>query len=43
MFIWSGRAPAVQGSFNGAAQYYLTYRDYLDILRECTSVGAAAR
>ena len=42
MFIWSGRAPAVQGSFTALRQYYLTYRDYLDILRECRSVGAAA-
>jgi len=42
MFIWSGRAPAVQGSFTSLRQYYLTYRDYQDILRECRSVGAAA-
>src|SRR5580698_8858880 len=41
MFIWSGRAPAVQGSFTALRQYYLTYRDYLDILRECRGVGAA--
>ncbi len=42
MFIWSGRAPAMRGSFTALRQYYLTYRDYLDILRECRSVGAAA-
>jgi putative ABC transport system permease protein len=42
MFLWSGRAPAVQGSFTALRQYYLTYRDYLDILRECRSVGAAS-
>ena len=42
MFIWSGRAPAMQGSFTALRQYYLTYRDYDDILRECPSVGAAA-
>jgi putative ABC transport system permease protein len=42
MFIWSGRAPAVQGSFTALRQYYLTYRDYEDILREAHSVGAAA-
>jgi putative ABC transport system permease protein len=42
MFIWSGRAPAMQGSFTALRQYYLTYRDYEDILRECPSVGAAA-
>jgi len=42
MFIWSGRAPAVQGSFTALRQYYLTYRDYEDILRDAHSVGAAA-
>jgi putative ABC transport system permease protein len=42
MFIWSGRAPVMQGSFTALRQYYLTYRDYQDILRESPSVGAAA-
>jgi len=42
MFIWSGRAPVMQGSFTALRQYYLTRRDYEDILRECRSVGAAA-
>jgi putative ABC transport system permease protein len=42
MFIWSGRAPALQGSFTALRQYYLTVRDYQDILRDCHSVGAAA-
>ena len=42
MFIWSSRAPVMQGSFTALRQYYLTYRDYEDILRECHSVGAAA-
>ncbi len=42
MFIWSGRAPVMQGSFTALRQYYLTYRDYQDVLRECPSVGAAA-
>jgi len=41
MFIWSGRAPVMQGSFTALRQYYLDYRDYEDILRECPSVGAA--
>jgi putative ABC transport system permease protein len=41
MFIWSGRAPVMQGSFTALRQYYLDYRDYQDILRECPSVGAA--
>jgi putative ABC transport system permease protein len=42
MFIWSGRAPAMEGSFTSLRQYYLTERDYNDILRECHSVGAVA-
>lgn len=42
MFIWSGRAPEMQGSFTALRQYYLTYRDYEDILRECPSVADAA-
>jgi putative ABC transport system permease protein len=31
MFIFPGRAPAVQGSMNSAQTYLLTYEDYLDI------------
>ena len=42
MFIFSGRAPVMQGSFTALRQYYLTYADYEDILRECHSVLAAA-
>jgi putative ABC transport system permease protein len=42
MFIWSGRAPAVSGSFTALRQYYLTDRDYRDILSDCPSVGLAA-
>jgi len=42
MFIWGGRAPAVEGSFNGMRQYYLTYQDFLDIRRDCTDVKAVA-
>src|ERR1700686_3112113 len=42
MFIWSGRTPVIEGSFTALRQYYLTYRDYADILRECPSVRAAA-
>jgi putative ABC transport system permease protein len=41
MFIWSSRAPVMQGSFTALRQYYLTYRDYEDILQECHSVGIA--
>ncbi|HEX3105578.1 MAG TPA: ABC transporter permease [Terriglobales bacterium] len=33
MFIFPGRAPAVQGSMNSAQTYLLTYNDYLDILK----------
>jgi putative ABC transport system permease protein len=42
MFIWSSRAPMVQGSFTALRQYYLTDRDYEDILQEAPSVGAVA-
>ena len=42
MFVWSGRAPVMQGSFTALRQYYLTYRDYEDIVRECPSVRTAA-
>ncbi len=34
MFIWGGRAPAVSGSFNSMRQYYLTDKDYTDILQD---------
>ena len=40
MFIWSGRAPAVGGSFTGLRQYYLTYKDYLDVSTEAPDVKA---
>jgi putative ABC transport system permease protein len=42
MFIWSGRAPAMEGSFTSLRQYYLTYQDYLDITHEAKSVALAA-
>jgi putative ABC transport system permease protein len=32
----------MQGSFTALRQYYLTFRDYQDITRECPSVQAAA-
>jgi putative ABC transport system permease protein len=41
MFIWSGRAPVMQGSFTALRQYYLNYRDYEDVLSSCPSVAAA--
>jgi putative ABC transport system permease protein len=40
VFVWSGRAPVMQGSFTALRQYYLTFRDYEDIQRECPSVRA---
>jgi putative ABC transport system permease protein len=40
MFIWSGRAPAVGGSFTGMRQYYLTYKDYVDVSTEAPDVRA---
>lgn len=42
MFIFSGRAPAVEGSFTGIRQYYLTYKDYLDIQASATDVKRCA-
>src|ERR1700690_639387 len=41
MFIWGGRAPAMNGSFTSMRQYYLTYKDYQDIVAECPDVRAA--
>src|SRR6266849_4540060 len=41
MFIFGGRAPTVGGSFSGLRQYYLTYKDYLDIKAACPDVRAA--
>jgi putative ABC transport system permease protein len=41
MFVWGGRAPMVSGSFTGLRQYYLTYKDYQDVLADCRSVKAA--
>lgn len=41
MFVWGGRAPAVSGSFTSMRQYYLTYKDYEDVLAECPDVKAA--
>src|ERR1700694_924227 len=41
MFIWGGRAPAMNGSFTSMRQYYLTYKDYRDVLAECPDVKAA--
>src|SRR5271167_562099 len=42
MFIFPGRAPAVQGSMNSARSYLLTYRDYVDIRTQAPHVGNAS-
>ena len=41
MFIWGGRAPAVNGSFTSMRPYYLSFRDYEDIVAECPDVHLA--
>jgi putative ABC transport system permease protein len=42
MFIWGGRAPAMNGSFTSLRQYYLTYKDYQDIKANCPDVNLVA-
>ncbi len=42
IMLWSGRVPAQSGSSTGQRQYYLTYRDYQDIVREAKHVRNAA-
>jgi putative ABC transport system permease protein len=39
MFIFNGRAPMLNGSFTSVQQYYLTDKDYHDVLTECRDVG----
>src|SRR5580704_2275630 len=39
LFIFGGRAPAMNGSFTSLRQYYLTYKDYQDVRDECPDVG----
>ena len=41
LFIFGGRAPTVNGSFTSLRQYYLTYKDYKDIMAQCPDVGTA--
>src|SRR5689334_13945769 len=38
MFLFPGRAPAMQDSFTSMRQYYLTDKDYLDIQKEAPHV-----
>ena len=42
MFIFGGRAPMLNGSFTSMQQYYLTDKDYRDIMAECPDVGRVA-
>ena len=42
IMIWSGRVAAAQGSGTGMRQYYLSYRDYQDVVRETKHVRNAA-
>jgi len=41
MFIFPGRAPAVQGNMNSARTYLLTYQDYQDIRHQAPHVRNA--
>ena len=41
MFIWGGRAPALNSSFTSMRQYYVTDRDYHDIVSQCPDVKTA--
>ena len=41
MFLFPGRAPAVNGAMNSARSYLLTYQDYLDIRTQAPHVGNA--
>ena len=42
MFIWGGRAPAMNGSFTSMRHYSLTYKDFEDIKANCPDVRAVA-
>src|SRR5947209_10235833 len=41
LFIWGGRAPSVQGNFTSMHWYFLTEKDYRDILTDATDVRDA--
>ncbi|SRR6266496_1113529 len=41
MFVWGGRAPAINGNFTSMRWYFLTYQDYLDINSACPDVKLA--
>ncbi len=42
MFIWGGKAPAMNGSFTSMRWYHLTDKDYQDILTDCPEIRAAS-
>src|SRR5437762_13703616 len=42
MFIWGGRAPVMNGSFTSLGGYFLNYRDFEDVVRDCPYVKLAA-
>ncbi len=42
MFIWGGKAPAMNGSFTSMRWYHLSDKDYQDILSDCPDVRAAS-
>lgn len=42
MFIWGGKAPAMNGSFTSMRWYFLTYKDYQDIVANCPDIRSAA-
>jgi len=41
MFLFPGRAPAVQGNMNSARTYLLTYQDYIDVRTQAPHVRNA--
>ena len=41
MFVWGGKAPAMNGSFTSMRSYYLTENDYQDVLTDCPNIRAA--
>jgi len=41
MFIWGGRVPAMNGSFTSMRSYFLTERDYRDIVANCPDLRSA--
>ena len=42
LFIWGGRAPAMNSSFTSMREYYITDRDYRDIVNQCPDVKTVA-